>query len=109
MAGDEAERARGQADRDIAIVMLVVEHGAVELERGIWPEREVGAVGHHQSRGALEAGAHRLVAQQRIADIDRRGCSRDAENFVLHHRRFADATLRLSGMGRQYDGKTDCW
>ena len=47
--------------------------------------------------------------QQRIADIDRRGCSRDAENFVLHHRRFADATLRLSGMGRQYDGKTDCW
>ncbi|MGY4425752.1 hypothetical protein ACVWY2_008201 [Bradyrhizobium sp. JR6.1] len=61
------------------------------------------------SRAALSRpGAHRLVAQQRVADIDRRGRGRNADNLVLHHGRFADTRLRLNGMSRQCDRKTEC-
>ena len=96
MAGDEAKRARGQRDRDVAIVMLVVENGAVELERRVGSERKIGAVGHHQPRCAVEAGAHGFVAQQSIADIDLAGRrSGNAEDFILDDGGFADARLRV--------------
>ena len=96
MAGDEAKRARGQPHRDVAIMMLVVEHGAVELERRIGSEREIGAVGHHQPRGAVEAGAHDFVADQSVADIDLAGRrSGNAEHFILDDGGFADAGLRV--------------
>ena len=50
--------------------MVVIEDGTVELERCIGAEREIGAVGHHQPRGAVDAGAHGLVAQHAVTDID---------------------------------------
>src|SRR5215213_9160858 len=84
MAGDETKRARRHAHRDFAIVMLVVEDGAVELERRVGSEREVGAVGHHQPRCAVDPGAHGLVADQSITDPDldsRR--SGNTEHFIL--------------------------
>src|SRR5215216_4991983 len=70
MAGDETKRARRHAHRDFTIVVLVVEDGAVELERRIRSEREVGAVGHHQPRCAVDPGAHGFVTNQSIADLD---------------------------------------
>ena len=96
MAGDETERARRHAHRDFAIVMLVVEDGAVELERRVGSEREVGAVGHHQPRCAVGAGAHGFVAHQSVADIDLGGRrSGNAEHFILDDGGFADARLRV--------------
>src|SRR5882757_8121513 len=97
IAGHEPEGARRQPYCDVAIMVLVVEHGAVELQRGIRTERQIGAVGHHQPRRAVEAGAHDFVAQQSIADIDLTGGRRgDAENFVFYHGRFADTRGSLS-------------
>jgi hypothetical protein len=102
MAGDETKRARGHAHRDVAIVMLVVENGAVELERRVGSEREVGAVGHHQPRCAVDSGAHGFVADQSIADLDL-GCRRsgNAEHFIFDDSRFADAHLRVHGSSHQ--------
>ena len=98
MAGDETERAGRHADRDVAIAVLVVEDGAVELERGVGTERQIGAVGHHQARRAVGAGAHGLVAQHAVADIDLGGRrSGNADHFILDDGRFADARLRLRG------------
>ena len=102
MAGDETKSARGQPYRDVAIMVFVVEHGAVELERGVRAERQIGAVGHHQPRRAVEAGAHDFIAQQSIADIDLAGGGpRDADHFILDDGGFADARLRLNGTCRQ--------
>lgn len=51
---------------------------------------------HHQPRRAIDARAHRLIAQHRIADIDRRAArSANAKDFILDDRGFADASLRL--------------
>ena len=88
--------------------MLVVEHGAVELERRARAEREVGAVGHHQPRRAVGAGAHGFVAQQGVADIDL-GAARsgDANDLVLDDGRLADA-LRMRRCCRDDGQRTDC-
>ena len=108
MAGDEAKGARCQLHRDIAVMMLVVEHGAVERDRGIRSERQIGAVGHHQPCRAVEAGAHDFVAQQTVADIDRGGCRRrHADDFILDDGGFADAGLRVNGICRQSDYQTE--
>ena len=97
MAGDETKRARRHAHRDFAIVMLVVENGAVELERRVGSEREVGAVGHHQPRCAVDPGAHGFVTDQSIADLDLGGRrSGNAEHFILDDGRFADTRLRIA-------------
>jgi hypothetical protein len=97
MPGDEAKCASGQPDRDLAVAVLVVEDGAVELERRIGTERQIGAVGHHQPRRAGETGVYDFVAQQAVADIDLAGRrSRHADDFILDHGRFADARLRAS-------------
>ena len=102
MAGDETKRARGHADRDFAIVMLIVENGAVEFERRVGPERKVGAVGHHQARCAVGAGTHGFVADQSVADIDLDGRrSGNAEHFILDDGGFADARLRVGRSGQR--------
>ena len=110
MAGDEAERAGGEADRDLLVGMLVVEDGAVEPDRGIGAEREIGAVDHHQPRGAVGAGAYGLVAQQAVADIDlARSGSRDAQHFVLNDGSFADTggCLRMRARRGQATNRTN--
>ena len=95
MSGDEAKRAGRQPDRDVAIAVLVVEDGAVELDRGVGAKRQVGAVGHHQPRRAVGAGAHDFVAHHAVADVDLAGRrSRHAANLILDHGRLADARLR---------------
>ena len=82
--------------------MLVVENGAVELERRVGSEREVGAVGHHQSRCAVDPGAHGFVTDQSIADLDLGGRrSGNAEHFILDDGRFANARLRVCGSGQR--------
>ncbi len=102
MAGDETKRARGHAHRDITIVMLVVENGAVELERRVGSEREVGAVGHHQARCTVDPGAHGFVTDQSIADINLGGRrSGNAEYFILDDGRFADPRLRIRGSSQR--------
>jgi len=84
-------------------MMLVVEHGAVELERRIRTKRQIGAVGHHQPRGAVEAGANDFVAKQSVADIDPAGRrSLNAEHFILDDGRFADARLGRERTCRQH-------
>ena len=105
MPGDEAECARRHLHRDVAIFVLVVEHGAIERDRGVGAERKIGAVRHHQPRGALEAGAHGFIAQHTVADTDLAGrLRRDAEDFFLDDDRLADARRRL-GLGmRHRDG-----
>ena len=86
--------ARRQPHRDVAIMMLVVEHGAIELEYRAGPEREIGAVGHYQPRGAVEPGANGFVAQQRVADTDPAGRRPGyADDFILDNGSFADARL----------------
>jgi hypothetical protein len=98
MSGDEAKRPGRQPDGDIAVSMLVVEHGAIERDRRARTERQIGAVGHHQPRRAVEARAHDFVAVDAVADIDPAGRrSRDADDFILDDSRFADAPLRISG------------
>src|SRR5947209_2155910 len=44
MTGHEAEGARRQPYSDVAVMVLVVEHGAVELHRRIRAQRQIGAV-----------------------------------------------------------------
>jgi hypothetical protein len=102
MPGDEAKRAGCQPDRDLAIGILVVENRAVELERRIGAERQIGAVGHYQPCCAVEAGAHDLVTNDAIADIDLAGRrSRDANDFILDDGGLPDARLRVNGICRQ--------
>jgi hypothetical protein len=103
MSGDKTERAGGEANGDVAIAVLVVEDGAVELERGIGAEREVGAVRHHEARGALSAGLHRLIAQDAVADIDLAG-RHCVEDFVFDKDRFADARLCMGARCRNEGG-----
>src|SRR5262245_19181636 len=98
MAGDEAERARRHADGDVAIAVLVIEDGAVERDRGVGAKREIGAVDHHQAGGAVGAGAHRLVAQHGVADIDLGAAGAgNADHLVLDHGGLADTRRRLRG------------
>jgi hypothetical protein len=100
--GDETKRAGRQPDRDIAVGVLVVENRAVELDRRIGTERKIGAVGHHQPRRAVEAGAHDFVAQHAVADVDLAGRrSHDADDFILDDGRFANARLRVRGACRE--------
>ena len=83
-------------------MMLVVEHGAIELEYRAGPEREIGAVGHYQPRGAVEPGANNFVTDQSIANLDLAGRrSGNAEHFVLDDGGFADAGLRVDRTCRQ--------
>jgi len=72
--------------------MFVVEHSAVELERRVGTEREVGIVGHYQPRRAFRDRCARFSsAQHAVADIDLTGCrSRDANDLILDDRRFTD-------------------
>jgi hypothetical protein len=74
-----------------AIAVLVVEDGAVELERGAWSQRQIGAVGHNEARCAVGAGAHGLVAQLAVSDTDLCRRRRHAYHFVLDRHGFADA------------------
>jgi hypothetical protein len=58
-------------------------------------ERKIGAVGHDKPHRAVEAGAHGLVAQHIVADIDLAGRrSLDPNDFVFDDGGFADALLR---------------
>jgi len=101
MTGDEAKRAGGQPDRDVAVSVLVVEYGAIQRDRGIGTERQIGAVEHYQPRRAVEAGVHGFVAQHAVADIDLAASrSRDTDDFILDHGRLADAGLRPAGLAR---------
>ena len=103
MPGDEAECTGRQANGDVAIALLVVEDGPVDRDRGIGAERQVGGVDHHQPRRAVGAGAHGLVAQHRIADIDLAAArSGDANDFVLDDGSFADARRRLRRGGAEF-------
>jgi hypothetical protein len=96
MSRHKTKGAGCQFDGDVAIGVFVVEHCAVERDRGVRTEREIGVVGHDELCRALLAGAHRLVAHQAVADVDghaqRTG---DTSNLVLHENRFADAGLRM--------------
>jgi len=98
VSGDEAKRTGRQSDRDIAIGVLIVENGAVEFDGRAGTERQIGAVGHHQPRRAVETGAHDFVAEHAVTDIDlaaRR--SHDADDFIFDDGRFGDAGLRVRG------------
>jgi hypothetical protein len=58
---------------------------------GARTDRQVGAVGHHEARGAVDAGAHDLVAQHAAADIDRAGrLTGHADDVVLDDDGLAD-------------------
>ena len=105
MAGDEAERARGQPDRDVAIVMLVVEHGAVELERRAGPSERL-VLSAITSRVALSMPVRTVSSRSSLSPtliwLVEVG---NAEHFVLDDGGFADAGLRVRGTRHAVPGQ----
>ena len=106
LSAAQIEASRAIMGLDTALVAdrtyFIIEDGAVELDRRAGAKRQIGIVGHHQSRCAVQASPHDLIAQDAVADVDLAGRrSHDADDLILDYRRFTDARLSMSGSGRE--------